>query len=54
MSLDVPLLRTVNVASLALTVAAVLAVFRFKVGMIPTLAACALAGMLWFLMTGSV
>jgi chromate transporter len=47
-------LRTVNVGSLILTVAAVLAVFRFKVGMIPTLAACAAVGMLWFLVTGGV
>jgi chromate transporter len=52
MSLDIPILRTVNVASLVLTVAAVLALFRFKVGMIPTLAACALAGMVWMLATG--
>ena len=41
MTLDVPVWRTVNIASLVLTVAAVLAVFRFKIGMIPTLAACA-------------
>jgi chromate transporter len=52
MTLDVPVLRTVNVASLVLTVAAVLAVFRFKVGMIPTLAACAGLGVLLHLATG--
>ena len=39
-------------ASLALTVAALLAVFRFKVGMIPVLAACSTAGVLLYLVTG--
>ncbi|WP_188261891.1 chromate efflux transporter [Azospirillum tabaci] len=44
MRLDLPILASVNLPALALTVAAVLAVFRFKAGMLPTLAACALAG----------
>ncbi|UKJ74915.1 chromate efflux transporter [Azospirillum brasilense] len=44
MRLDLPVLASVNLPALALTVAAVLAVFRFKVGMLPTLGACALAG----------
>ena len=34
MEIDVPVLSTVNVAALLLTVAAMIAVFRFKVGMI--------------------
>jgi chromate transporter len=52
MTLDVPVWRTVNIASLVLTVAAVLAIFRFKIGMIPTLAACAGIGVLLHLATG--
>lgn len=44
MRLDLPVLGSVNLPALALTVAAVLAVFRFKAGMLPTLGACALAG----------
>ncbi|KAA0676577.1 chromate efflux transporter [Roseomonas genomospecies 6] len=44
MTLDVPVLSSVNLPALLLTAAAVAAVFRFKVGMLPTLAACALAG----------
>ncbi|CAO3380019.1 chromate efflux transporter [Azospirillum argentinense] len=44
MGLDLPVLASVNLPALALTVAAVLAVFRFKAGMLPTLGACALAG----------
>jgi chromate transporter len=47
MSIDVPVLSSVNAASLALTVAAAIAVFRFRIGMIPVLAACALAGIAW-------
>jgi chromate transporter len=43
----------VNVASLILTVAAVLAVFRFKVGMIPVLAACSAAGIVYHLARGA-
>lgn len=41
---DVPILASLNPWALALAAAAVLAVFRFKVGMVPTLAACAAAG----------
>ena len=49
-----PVLSTVNVASLVLTAAAIVAMFRFKVGMIPVLAACSGAGLLYYLATGSV
>jgi chromate transporter len=52
MTLDVPVWRTVNIASLVLTIAAVLAVFRFKIGMITTLAACAGVGVLLHLAFG--
>jgi chromate transporter len=52
MTLDVPVWHTVNIASLILTVAAVLAIFRFKIGMIPTLAACAGIGVLLHLAFG--
>ena len=43
-SIDVPTLGSVNVAALVLTAAALVAVFRFRVGMLPVLAACSAAG----------
>jgi chromate transporter len=43
---------SVNVASLVLTIVALLAVFRFKAGMIPALAACSIAGVLLYLVVG--
>ena len=49
MAVDVPVLSSINVPSLVLTVGAMLAVFRFKVGMIPTLAECCAAGVLLYL-----
>ena len=52
LTLDVPTLSSVNLASLALTAAALVAVFRFKAGMIPVLAACSAAGVLLYLVTG--
>ena len=52
LTLDVPVLASVNLASLVLTLAALLAVFRFKVGMIPVLAACSAAGVLLYLVAG--
>jgi chromate transporter len=44
-NLDVPVLTSVNPWSVALSVAAVLALFRFKVDVIVTLTACSLAGL---------
>ena len=41
---DLPVPSSLDPAALLLAAAAILAVFRFKVGMIPTLAACATAG----------
>jgi chromate transporter len=54
LTLDVPVPNAVNVVSLVLTLAAVIAMFRFKIGMIPVLAACSAAGVLYYLTTGSV
>jgi chromate transporter len=44
LNFDAPVLGSVDPWALALSVAAAVAVFRFKVGMIPTLAACCVAG----------
>jgi chromate transporter len=44
LSFDMPVLASVDPWALALSVAAVVAIFRFKVGMIPVLALCAAAG----------
>ena len=46
MGFDVPVLASVNVWAFLLSAAAVVAIFRFKVGMISTLAACSAAGLL--------
>jgi chromate transporter len=43
---DMPVLASVNLWALLLTLAAIVAVFRLKIGMIPVLAGCALAGVL--------
>jgi chromate transporter len=51
-TLDVPTLTSVNLASLVLTAAALLAVFRFKIGMIPVLAASSAAGVGLYLAAG--
>jgi len=53
MGLDVPVLSTVNIASLLLTLAAMIAVFRFKLGMIKVIAVCSVAGLLYGLLTGT-
>ena len=44
LSFDAPVLTSVDGWALALSVAAAVAIFRFKVGMIQTLAACCAAG----------
>lgn len=51
--LDVPVLASLSPWALILAVAAIVAVFRFKAGMIPTLIACSAAGILLHL-TGTV
>jgi chromate transporter len=43
-SFDAPMLASVDPWALLLSVAAAVAMFRFKAGMIPTLAACSAAG----------
>jgi chromate transporter len=54
MKIDVPVLASTNVPALVLTLAAVLAVFRFKIGMIPVLLTCSLLGVVYHLVTGGV
>ena len=44
-TVDAPVLSTVNVAALALTLAAIVAVFRLQLGMLTVLGGCAAAGM---------
>ena len=47
--LHVPVLSTLQSASLVIGIAAMLALMRFKIGMISTLLSSALAGMLYYL-----
>ena len=54
LTLDVPVLTSVNLPALVLTLAALLAVFRFKAGMLPVLAACSAAGVLYRLAAGGL
>lgn len=54
MTVDVPVLTSVNIPSLVLTLAAMLAVFRFKVGMLPVLAVSSILGLLYGLAVGSI
>jgi chromate transporter len=53
-TLHVPTPASANVPSLVLTLGAVLAVFRYKVGMMPVLAACSGLGIVYYLATGGV
>jgi chromate transporter len=48
-SIDAPVLASVDPWALALAVAAAVALFRFKLGMVPVLAASCCAGMLLYL-----
>jgi chromate transporter len=48
-AVDLPVLRSVDVPTLVLAIAAAVAIFRFKVGMMPVLLASALAGVLYAL-----
>jgi chromate transporter len=52
LSVDVPVLASVDIPSLAISVAAAIAIFRFKFGMIPVLLASSLAGVVLFLALG--
>jgi chromate transporter len=48
-SVELPILSSVDLPSLVLSVAAAVAIFRFKFGMIPVLLASSLAGVVYFL-----
>jgi chromate transporter len=50
LSFDAPDVASVDAWALALSLAAAIAIFRFRVGMIPTLAACCAAGVVLFLL----
>jgi chromate transporter len=54
MSLDIPVLTTIDPAALVLTLAAIVAVFHLGIGMIPVLAASSAAGVLYFLAVGAI
>jgi chromate transporter len=54
LSFDAPLPASLDPWALALSAAALVAIFRFKAGMIPTLLACAVAGVLLHLALGTV
>ena len=45
LDLDLPVWRTLDPAALVLVVAAIIAVFRFRLGAVTVLAGCALAGL---------
>ncbi|MER8709824.1 MULTISPECIES: chromate efflux transporter [unclassified Mesorhizobium] len=53
-TVDVPVFNSINLPSLVLTLGALLAVFRFKIGMIPVLATCSVLGVLYGVATGSI
>jgi chromate transporter len=52
-SFNMPILSSIDIPSAVLAVAAAVAIFRFKLGMIPVLLASALAGMAYYLAMGS-
>jgi chromate transporter len=54
MTIDVPAPASLNVPSLLLTLAALVALFAFKLGMIPVLAGCAALGVAWHLVGGAI
>jgi chromate transporter len=49
LSFDAPIFASVNAWALILSIAAAIAIFRFKIGMIPTLIGCSLVGLGLFL-----
>ena len=53
-ALDIPVLTSIDVFATVLAVAAALALFRFKVGVIPTLLGCSIAGVALILAFGGV
>nr|WP_231714955.1 chromate efflux transporter [Enhydrobacter aerosaccus] len=53
-SAELPLLSSINLPAFVLAVAAAIAVFRFKIGMVPVLLACSIAGVLYSLFVSSL
>jgi chromate transporter len=53
MALPLPVLRSIDWAALILCVAAAIATFRFKTGMLATFGGCSAAGLIYYLATGS-
>lgn len=53
-ALQVPVWASIDVPSLLLTAAAVVAVFRFRIGIVKVLMGSAAAGIVWFLMRGDL
>lgn len=49
----IPDWATADIAAIVIATGALLALFRFKVGMIPTLGVSAVAGMIWFIVAGN-
>lgn len=47
--LDIPVLQSAVPAAMALSIAAAIAIFRFRASVIATLLSCAAVGMLWTL-----
>ncbi len=54
MTVDIPVLSSVSVPSLVLTLGALVAVFRYKIGMLPVLAACSGVGLLYGFVSGAL
>jgi len=52
LTVNQPVLASINWAAVALSLAAMIAMFRFKIGMIVTLASCCAAGALFYLAGG--
>jgi chromate transporter len=50
-TIDVPVLASLNIAAALLALGAVVAVFRFKIGVLPVLGACSVLGAIYVLMT---
>ena len=53
MQVSLPVLSSVNWRALTLSIAAAIAIFRFRVGMIAVLGTSCLAGILWYLASGT-
>jgi len=49
-SLDVPVLDSINIPATLLSIGALVAVFRFKIGVLPVLGACAAIGAAYVLL----